>query len=52
MSYIINCTDGMIVRGETHQELLVNAREHIREYHPEQVGKVRDEDLLAQAVEV
>lgn len=37
----------MVVRGETHGDVLANAREHIREYHPELVGKVRDGDLLA-----
>lgn len=52
MSYVINCTDGIAVRGETHEELLANAREHIRERHAELVGKVSDDDLLAQAVEV
>jgi predicted RNase H-like HicB family nuclease len=50
MSYTINCPDGVVVRGETEEELLANAEAHIREAHPEQVGKVTREELLAQAV--
>jgi hypothetical protein len=52
MSYIINCTDGVVVRGETHEELLENAEAHIREAHPDLVGKVTREQLLSQAVTV
>lgn len=52
MSYIINCPDGVTVRGETHEELLVNAEAHIREAHPDLVGKVTRDELLGQAVEV
>jgi predicted RNase H-like HicB family nuclease len=52
MSYTINCTDGVVVRGETQEELLENAEAHIREAHPDLVGKVTREELLAQAVMV
>jgi hypothetical protein len=52
MSYIINCEDGVVVKGETHEELLANAEAHIRADHPDLVGKVTREDLLAQAVVV
>lgn len=49
MSYIINCPDGVVVKGETHEELLANAEAHIREAHPDLVGKVTREELLSQA---
>jgi hypothetical protein len=50
MSCIINCPDGVVVKGETHDELLANAEAHIREAHPEMVGNVTREELLSQAV--
>ncbi|RHW24695.1 DUF1059 domain-containing protein [Nocardioides immobilis] len=49
MSYIINCPDGVTVRGETHDELLANAEAHLREAHPDLVGKVSRDELLSQA---
>jgi hypothetical protein len=52
MSYIINCPDGVTVRGETQDELLTNAEAHIREAHPDLVGKVSRDELLSQAVAV
>lgn len=49
MAKLIKCTCGKIVRGETDEELLANADEHIRTDHPEMVGKIPHEDLLAMA---
>jgi hypothetical protein len=51
MAKVINCEDGIVVRGETDEELLVNARKHIDEYHPDLVGQLSDEQLLAMAEE-
>ena len=48
MSYIINCDDGVTVRGETVDEVLDNAEQHIRDAHPDLVGKVGREDLRPQ----
>ena len=52
MSYVINCPDGVVVKGETQDELLTNAEAHIREAHPDDVGTYSREDLLSQAVMV
>jgi hypothetical protein len=52
MSKLINCECGQVVRGETDDELVRNAQEHIDRDHPELVGKVTREDLLAMAEEV
>jgi predicted small metal-binding protein len=49
MPKLIKCDCGKIVRGETDDELLENAEEHIRQDHPDMVGKIRREDLLAMA---
>ena len=51
MSKIINCECGQVVRGETDDELLAKAEEHVNRDHPELVGKVSREDLLAMSQE-
>lgn len=51
MSKVINCECGHVVRGETDDELLARAEEHVNRDHPELVGKVSREDLLAMAEE-
>jgi predicted small metal-binding protein len=44
---LINCECGQVVRGETEDELIRNAEAHIEQDHPELVGKITREDLLA-----
>lgn len=51
MALIINCECGYVVRGETEDELIRNALEHIDRDHPELVGKRSPEDILASAEE-
>jgi hypothetical protein len=51
MAMVINCECGQVVRGETEQELLAAAEEHVDRDHPELVGKISREDLLAMAEE-
>jgi predicted small metal-binding protein len=46
---LINCECGQVVRGETDDELVANAEEHINRDHPELVGKLSREDLLGMA---
>jgi predicted small metal-binding protein len=47
----INCVCGYIVRGADDDELWQNAQAHVRADHPDLVGKVTREDILAQAEE-
>ena len=47
----IACVCGYPVKGEDDDELWQNAQEHLREDHPDLVGKVSRADLLAQAEE-
>lgn len=49
MAKIINCDDGIVVRGETDDELVANAEQHLRDYHPGTA--LTREQLLAMAVE-
>ncbi len=52
MAYVINCTDGVVVRGETMDELLDNALAHVQEAHPDQVDTLGREQLRSMAQEV
>ena len=51
MGKVINCECGYVVRGDTDDELLAGAHDHMREVHPDMVGKVTDEQLLSMAEE-
>lgn len=51
MTKLINCECGQVVRGETDDELVATAKAHIDRDHPDLVGKVSREDLLAMAEE-
>ena len=51
MAKLINCECGQVVRGETDDELVAAAEEHINRHHPDLVGKVSRDDLLGMAEE-
>jgi predicted small metal-binding protein len=51
MAKLINCECGYVVRGETDDELIERAEVHIKETHPDMVGKVSREDLLSMSEE-
>jgi predicted small metal-binding protein len=47
----VNCVCGYVVKGEDDDELWEKAQAHLRTDHPDLVGKVSREDILAQAEE-
>ena len=49
MALRIVCMCGFVIQGEDDDELLRCVREHMDVLHPELVGNVSREDLLAQA---
>jgi predicted small metal-binding protein len=51
MGKLINCECGQVVRGKTDDELVANASEHVNRDHPELVGKLTRDDILAMAEE-
>ena len=51
MAKVINCVCGEVVRGETDNELVANAQEHVRTAHPELVEEMTREKLLGMAEE-
>ena len=51
MAKKIDCQCGYTVRGETDDELVANAEEHMRDKHPDMVGTMSREQLLEMAAE-
>ena len=45
----IICICGFVIEGADDDELWAIAQEHLRTEHPDLVGKVTREDILAQA---
>jgi predicted small metal-binding protein len=46
---VINCECGQTVRADTDDELVAMVEGHVRQDHPELVGKLSREDVLAMA---
>ena len=51
MAKKIDCPCGQTVRGDSDDELVANAEEHMRERHPEMVGTMSREQILGMAIE-
>ena len=51
MPKLINCECGEVVRGETDDELVAVTERHVSLAHPELVGKLSHDDILAMAEE-
>lgn len=51
MAKVINCECGYVARGETDDELLADAEQHVQSVHPDLVGKLSRENLLGMAEE-
>ena len=49
MPKVINCECGQMVRGETDDELVAKVEEHVRAAHPDLIGQMSREDILAMA---
>ena len=47
----INCVCGKVVEGKDDEELWEKAQAHLAADHPDLVGKVSREDILAQVEE-
>jgi predicted small metal-binding protein len=48
----ITCVCGQVLEGDDADDLWRKAQDHIRTDHPDLVGKVSREDILAQAEEI
>lgn len=52
MGKLVNCECGEIVRADSEDELVQKVGRHVAEKHPELVGKVSRDDVLAMAEEI
>jgi hypothetical protein len=43
--------DGVVIRGETDDELIANVKQHVAASHPDLVGKLSRTDVLATATQ-
>ena len=46
MAKIVNCECGYVARGEDEETVITDLETHIREDHPEMVGKYGRQELL------
>jgi len=51
MSKVINCECGEDVRADSDDDLVQKVQRHVGEAHPELVGKMSRDDVLAMAEE-
>jgi predicted small metal-binding protein len=51
VSKIINCECGDVIRADDNDELVTKVEQHVGEAHPELVGKMSRDDILAMAEE-
>jgi predicted small metal-binding protein len=51
MGKVINCECGEVVRADGDDELVQKVERHVGEAHPELVGKLSRDDVLAMAEE-
>jgi diacylglycerol O-acyltransferase / trehalose O-mycolyltransferase len=49
MARSLTCSDGIVISGESDEELVANAEAHFREVHPELVGRLSVEEILSMA---
>jgi len=51
MAKLVNCECGQTVRGESDEELVANVEAYVQSDHPELVGKMTRENVMAMAEE-
>jgi predicted small metal-binding protein len=51
LAKVINCECGEVIRAEEDDELVQKVERHVGESHPELVGKLSRDDVLAMAEE-
>ena len=51
MAKLINCECGEVLRAETDDDLVAQVEAHVNRDHPDLVGKLSRDDVLAMAEE-
>jgi hypothetical protein len=52
MGLVINCECGRVVRAATEDEIVAAVESHVAADHPDLVGKLSRDDILAMSEEV
>ena len=52
MAKAINCECGELVQASSDREVIEKAQAHMRAKHPDLIGKLTDQDILAMAEEI
>ncbi len=48
-SMLVNCECGQVIRAEDESQLVASVERHVDEHHPELVGKLSRDQILAMA---
>jgi predicted small metal-binding protein len=51
MAFVYSCDCGYVASGETADAFVQDVQAHIEEAHPDMVGKLSEQDILALAEE-
>lgn len=46
---LVNCECGQVIRAEDEDELVAKVEQHVNDHHPELVGKLTREQIVAMA---
>lgn len=52
MSLLINCECGRVITAQTEDEIITKVEQHVSEDHPDLVGKLSRDDIVAMSEEV
>ena len=52
MSLLINCECGRVITAQTEDEIVTKVEQHVSEDHPDLVGKLSRDDIVAMSEEV
>ena len=52
MSHVVNCECGRVVTAASEDEIVAKVERHVAEDHPELVGKLSRDDIVAMSEEV
>jgi predicted small metal-binding protein len=51
MSLLVNCECGRVIHAETQDEIVAKVEEHVAQDHPQLIGKLSREDIVAMTEE-
>lgn len=49
MTKVLHCPCGTDVQGESDDELVANVEKHVEDHHPDKIGALSREEILAEA---